>query len=57
MNKFNINQENNAIAQHVFDDIILQQNNKSSAEDEAHGNIYSEIDEQDKYEIDHMTYD
>ena len=38
-NKFNINQENNAIFNHAVDEIILQENNKVSAEAEAHENI------------------
>ena len=47
----------NDIVQHAVDGITLQQNNKLSAEDEAHGNIDSEIDEKDIYWNDNMSLD
>ena len=55
MNRFNKNQENNATVQHAFDKIILQDNEKLSAEDEAYENINSEIDENYLYKIDNMS--
>ena len=57
MNKLNRNQQNNAMVHNTFDDIILQDNNKLSAEDEAHKNIDSEAYEDDLYEIDNMSLD
>ena len=57
LRKNNIQQENNAIFQHALDEIILHENKKLSVEDELHGNIYSEIDENDIYEIDNMSLD
>ena len=38
-NKFSRDKENNAIVQHAVDEIILQENNIFSAEDEALENI------------------
>ena len=55
MKKFNINQENNAMVQHAVDEIILRDNNKLSAEYEAHENINDEINEDNLYEIDNMS--
>ena len=40
-NKFNRHQEENAIVNHVVDEILLQEDNKISAEAEAHENIES----------------
>ena len=56
-NKFNIQQENNTIVNNTVDEIILQENNKLSAEAESHKNIDSEIDENDLYLIDNMSLD
>ena len=48
---------NNDIVQNAVDEIIQQENKKLSAEDEAHGSIYSGIDENNIYEIDNMILD
>ena len=56
-NKFSRQQENSAIVQHAFDEIILQEKNKLSAEDESQENIDSEIDDNDLYDIDNMILD
>ena len=53
-NKFNRQQENNAIFNHEVDEIIMQENNKVNAEDEAHENIDSVVDKNDIYHIDNI---
>ena len=53
--KFSKHQENNAVVQLVVDEIIFQEKNKLSSEDEAKENIDSEIDEDDLYEIDNIS--
>ena len=40
-----------------MDEILLQENNKSSAEYEAHENIKSDFDENDLYQIGNMSLD
>ena len=55
--EFNIQQDNNDIVNHAEDKILLQENNKVSAEEEAHENIESELDEDDLYHIDKMSLD
>ena len=55
--KFSRQKENNAIFQNIVYEIIQQENKKLSAEDEAHGSIYSGIDENNIYEIDNMILD
>ena len=55
--EFNIQQDNNDIVNHAEDKILLQENNKVSAEEEAHENIESELDEDDLYNIDKMSLD
>ena len=40
-----------------MDEIFRQENNKVSAESEAHKNIESDIDENDLYQIDNMSLD
>ena len=55
--KFNKNLENNDIVNHAADDIILQEKIKLSAEDDAHENADSEINEYNIYEIDNMSLD
>ena len=55
--KCNIQQENNYAVNNEVYEIILQDNNKVSAEAEAHENIYSEIDENNPYQIDSMSLD
>ena len=57
MMKFNINPENNAIFKNAVYDFILQENNKLSAEYEAHENIDYDIDKDDIYEIDNISLD
>ena len=57
MRIFNKNKENNDMVQHPVDNIILQQNSKKRAEDEAHENIDHEVDLKDLYEIDNMSFD
>ena len=47
--KFNIHQDNNTVVNYVVDEIILDENNKVSAEDESHEIIYSKIYENDIY--------
>ena len=49
--KFGRQQQKNAIVQHALNDIILQDNNKLSGEYEEHGNIYSEMYENNLYDI------
>ena len=56
-NKFNRKKENNAIVNHTLDDIILQENNKLSAEAKSHKKIDYEIDENNLYEIDNISLD
>ena len=55
--KFNIQKDNNAIVNHAADEIIPQENNKVSAEAEAHKNIEYEIYEKNPYHIDNMGLD
>ena len=57
MNKFNRQQENNAIVNHVVDRIFLQENNKVSSGVEANGNIEYEINKIYLYQIDNMIVD
>ena len=57
MNKFGIQQENNAILQNSVDEIILQQNIILSVKNVTHENIYYEVDEDDLYEIDKTSLD
>ena len=57
INKFNIQQDNNAIGNHAVDETILQGNNKVSAEAEEPENIESEIYENGLYQIDNMSLD
>ena len=54
-NKFNKQQENNDIVQHVVDKIVLQDRNTLSAEDESHRGNDFEIDENGLYEIDNVS--
>ena len=56
-NKFIRQKDYNAIVQYEIDEIILQENNKLSAEYEAQEKINHEIDENDLYEIDTMSLD
>ena len=51
------NTHNSAIVNHEVDAIILQENNKVSAESESHENIDFEIDENNLYHIDNMSLD
>ena len=53
----NRHQQNNYIVQHSVDEIILQDNEKLNAEYESHGNIDSEIGDNNIYEIDNMSLD
>ena len=53
--KINRQKEKSSIVQSLVDDIILQKNNKLSAENEAHGNIDYEINDNDIYEIDNTS--
>ena len=50
-------QENDAIAQHVVDEIIQQEKEKLSVKDETHENIDDEVDEDDMYDIDKIILD
>ena len=43
-NKFNRQQENNAIVNHEVNEILLRENNKVSDEPEEHENIEYELD-------------
>ena len=54
-NKFNIQQENNAIVNHAVDYIILEYSNKLSAEAKSNEKVDSEIDENYLYHIDNMS--
>ena len=49
--EFNIQKENNDIVNHAADEILLQENNKLSAESESNENIESDIDENDINQI------
>ena len=52
---FNIQQDNNAIVKNSGNEIILQENQKVSANKGAHENIESNIDEKKLYQIDDMS--
>ena len=54
---FNRQKENNAIVNNVVDEIILQENNKVSAEAEAHEKNEYYIDDNDLYHVDNMSLD
>ena len=53
--KFNIHQNKNSIVKHTVDEILLNKNNKVSAEDKAHDNIEYNLDENDLYQIYSMS--
>ena len=55
--KLNKKQENNAMSQHAVDEIILQENNKLSAQYETHDNIDSKTNKDNLYDIDIMNLD
>ena len=55
--KFNRRQKKNSVFDHAVGDIVLQENNKLITGAEAHENIYSEIYENDLYQIDNMSLD
>ena len=57
MKTFNRKQEKFSIVKPAADDTILYENNKLSAENGAHEKIYSEIDEDNLYEIDNINLD
>ena len=54
---FNRQQENNAIVKQWVDEILLEEDNKVSAEEEAQENIESDFNENDLYHIDNMSLD
>ena len=54
-NKFNRQQENNAIVNSAVDKILLQENEKVSSVREAHENIESDFDEIKIYQIDNIS--
>ena len=56
-NKFNRQQENNDIVASEVDEILLHENEKVSANKEAHENIESDFDEIKLYQIDNMSLD
>ena len=45
------------MVQHAVDDITVHENNTTSPEDDDHENIYSEVEENDLYEIDNTSLD
>ena len=53
----NINQDNNAIVNSEVDEILLHENQKVSAEKEAHENIESDFYENKTNWIDNMSLD
>ena len=55
--KINKQKQNNAIVQNAVDDIILQKTKKLSAENESHVNIDFEINKNNPYEIDNISFD
>ena len=55
INKFNRNQQNNAIVNSTVDEILLKEKRKVSAEREAPENIESHFDENEMYQIDNMS--
>ena len=55
--EFNRQQENNYIVNHALDEILLRENNKVSAEAEAHENIEAKLDYNNLYQIDNMSLD
>ena len=55
--KFNRHQDKNYIINHAVDKILLQENNKVSAEAEANEKIESELNKNDLYQIDNMSID
>ena len=56
-NKFNRQEDNNAIVKHTVYEILQRENNEVSDEEEAHGNVESELDDNDLYQIDNMSLD
>ena len=54
---FNGQKDNNDIFNYAVDEIVLQENNKVSVEQEAHESIESGIDEKDLCHIDNMSLD
>ena len=54
-NKFNMKQDNNAIVNSEVNEILLQENQKVSAEKGAHENIESDFDENKLYYINNMS--
>ena len=52
-----IQKENNDAIQHAVDEIILQGNEKLSVKDETYENIDDEVDEDDLYKLDKMSFD
>ena len=57
INKFNRKQDNNAIVKQAYDEILLQKNNKVSAQEESHQNIESDFGENNLYQIGNMSLD
>ena len=56
-NKFNRQEDKNAIVKHTVYEILQRENNEVSDEEEAHGNVESELDDNDLYQIDNMSLD
>ena len=52
-----IQKDNNDAIQHAVDEIILQGNEKLSVKDETYENIDDEVDEDDLYKLDKMSFD
>ena len=56
-NNFGSQQENNAIIQHAFDEIIPQQNKKISVKYETHENMNDQVDEDELYKLNKKSLD
>ena len=55
--KFNSQQDNNSIVNSLFDEILLQENQKVSTENWTKENIESDSDENELYQINSMSLD
>ena len=55
MRKFNRQKYNNYIVNNAVDEILLQENNRVSSEEEAHEHVEYEINDNDIYQINNMS--
>ena len=57
INKFNRQQDNNAIVNSAVDEILSHENKKVSAQKGSHENIKPDVDESQLYQIDNKSLD